>query len=283
MPRTVSTHCVVRPSASVWSVALCALATAAGAQPASPGLAPSYPARPVRIIVPFAPGANADLIGRIVAQRVSPMWGQPVVLDHRPGGSTNIGTELAARAPADGYTLLLVVPPIAVNKSLFRTLPFDVLTDFAPIILCTRVPNVMSVHPSVPARTLRELIALAKARPGQLNFDSGGQGSANHMAGELLKLTAGINIVHVPYKGSAPAITDGVGGHVEMIFVGVSSILQLIEAGRLRPLASPSSAGWLAKKISCRSAPERYVRRARACRRRKHSASSISPSSCCPS
>ena len=240
MPRTVSTHCVVRPSASVWSVALCALATAAGAQPASPGLAPSYPARPVRIIVPFAPGANADLIGRIVAQRVSPMWGQPVVLDHRPGGSTNIGTELAARAPADGYTLLLVVPPIAVNKSLFRTLPFDVLTDFAPIILCTRVPNVMSVHPSVPARTLRELIALAKARPGQLNFDSGGQGSANHMAGELLKLTAGINIVHVPYKGSAPAITDGVGGHVEMIFVGVSSILQLIEAGRLRPLATGS-------------------------------------------
>jgi len=194
----------------------------------------------VRIIVPFAPGANADLIGRVVAQRVSPMWGQPVLLDNRPGGSTNIGSELVARAPADGYTLLLVAPPIAINVSLFRKLPYDTLTDFAPIILCTRVPNVLSVHPSVPARSLRELVALAKARPGQLNFGSGGQGSANHMAGELLKMSAGINIVHVPYKGSAPAITDGVGGHVEMIFVGISSILQLIKAGKLRPLATGS-------------------------------------------
>jgi tripartite-type tricarboxylate transporter receptor subunit TctC len=203
-------------------------------------IAQTFPVKPVRIIVPFAPGANADLIGRIVAQRVSPAWGQPVLLDNRPGGSTNIGTEQAARAPADGYTLLLVAPPIAINKSLFPKLPFDALTDFAPIILCTSVPNVMSVHPSVPARTLHELIALAKARPGQLNFGSGGQGSANHMAGELLKMTAGINIVHVPYKGSAPAIVDGVGGHVEMIFVGVSSILQLIEVGKLRPLATGS-------------------------------------------
>ncbi|HTD89505.1 MAG TPA: tripartite tricarboxylate transporter substrate binding protein [Burkholderiales bacterium] len=207
------------------------------AQLPSAGSVQSYPAKPVRIIVPLAPGANADLIGRIVAQRVSPMWGQPVLLDNRPGGSTNIGSEMAARAPADGYTLLLVAPPIAINVSLFNKLPFNAITDFAPIIQCTSVPNVMSVHPSVPARNLRELIALAKARPGQLNFGSGGQGSANHMAGELLKLTAGINIVHVPYKGSAPAITDGVGGHVEMIFVGISSILQLIEAGKLRPLA----------------------------------------------
>ena len=139
---------------------------------------------------------------------------------------------------ADGYTLLLQAPPLAINMSLFRKLPYDTLRDFAPIILLTRVPNVMSVHPSVPARSVKELVALAKARPGQLNFGSGGQGSANHMAAELLKLAAGINIVHVPYKGSAPAIVDAVGGHVEILFVGVSSIIQLIEVGKLRPLAS---------------------------------------------
>lgn len=217
-----------------------AVAPAAWAQPAVTITGQTYPLKPVRMVVPFAPGANADLIGRIVAQRVAPLWGQPLLLDNRPGGSTNIGAELVARAPADGYTLLLVAPPVAINMSLFRKLNYNTLTDFAPIIHCTSVPNVMSVHPSVPARNLRELVALAKARPGQLNFGSGGQGSANHMAGELLKMTAGINIVHVPYKGSAPAITDGVGGHVEMIFVGISSILQLIEAGKLRPLATGS-------------------------------------------
>lgn len=160
--------------------------------PALAQTAASFPAKPVRIIAPFAPGANADLIGRIVAQRVSPVWGQPVLLDNRPGGSTNTGTEQAARSPADGYTLLLQAPPLAINMSLFRKLPYDTLRDFAPIILLTRVPNVMSVHPSVPARSVKELVALAKARPGQLNFGSGGQGSANHMAAELLKLTAGI-------------------------------------------------------------------------------------------
>ena len=225
--KPVIAHC-----ACVLAVCAACAVNCAWAQP--------YPAKPVRIIVPFAPGANADLIARTVAQRVSPMWGQPVILDNRPGGSTNIGTEFAARAPADGYTLLLVAPPIAINVSLFRKLSYDTLTDFAPVILCTRVPNVMLVHPSVPARTVRELVALAKARPGQLNFGSGGQGSANHMAGELLKMTAGIDIVHVPYKGSAPAIVDGVGGHVEMIFVGISSVSALIEAGKLRPLATGS-------------------------------------------
>jgi tripartite-type tricarboxylate transporter receptor subunit TctC len=201
----------------------------------------TYPVKPVRIIVPYAPGANADLIARLISQRLSPMWGQQVLLDNRPGGATNIGTTVAARAPPDGYTLLLAGPPNAINISLMSKLPYDLLSDFTSIILCTRVPNVLSVHPSVPAQNLRELIALAKARPGQLSFASGGLGSANHMAGELLKMISKIDIVHVPYKGSAPAITDVVGGHVELLFAGISSLVPHIRSGRLRAIATGST------------------------------------------
>ena len=220
----------------VTSVAVCLL----GLSPATV-LCQSYPAKPVRIIVPYAPGANADLIARLIAQRLTPVWGQQVFLDNRPGGATNIGSALAAKAPPDGYTLLLAGPPNAINISLMGKLPYDLLVDFAPLILCTRVPNVLSVHPSVPAHNLRELIALAKARPGQLSFASGGLGSANQMAGELLKIAAKINIVHVPYKGSAPAITDTVGGHVELLFAGISSLVPHIKSGKLRPLATGST------------------------------------------
>ena len=201
----------------------------------------SYPAKTVRIIVPYAPGANADLITRLIAQRLAPAWGQQVLLDNRPGGATNIGSAFAARSAPDGYTLLLAGPPNAINIPLMRKLPYDLLTDFAPIILCTRIPNVLSVHPSVPARSVRELIALAKARPGQLNFASGGLGSANQMAGEQLKMIAKIDIVHVPYKGSAPAIVDAIGGQVEMLFAGISSLISHIKSGRLRPLATGST------------------------------------------
>lgn len=203
--------------------------------------AQSYPARTVRIIVPYAPGANADLIARTVAQRVAPVWGQQVILDNRPGGATNIGSALAAKSPPDGYTLLLAGPPNAINISLMGKLPYDLMADFTPIVLATRVPNVLSVHPSLPARTLAELIALARSRPGQLSFASGGLGSANQMAGELLKINAKIDIVHVPYKGSAPAITDTIGGHVEMLFAGISSLIPHIKNGRLRPLATGST------------------------------------------
>ena len=201
----------------------------------------SYPGKPVRIIVPYAPGANADLITRLIAQRLAPVWGHQVLLDNRPGGATNIGSAFAARSAPDGYTLLLAGPPNAINIPLMRKLPYDLLTDFAPIILCTRIPNVLSVHPSVPARSVRELIALAKARPGQLNFASGGLGSANQMAGEQLKMIAKIDIVHVPYKGSAPAIIDAIGGQVEMLFAGISSLISHIKSGRLRPLATGST------------------------------------------
>jgi tripartite-type tricarboxylate transporter receptor subunit TctC len=205
------------------------------------GWAQAFPARPVRIIVPYAPGANADLIGRIVSQRLAPLWGQQVVLDNRPGGATNIGSALAAKSPADGYTLLLAGPPNAINISLMSKLPYDFMADFAPLVLATRVPNVLSVHPSLPARTVNEFIALAKARPGQLSFASGGLGSANQMAGELFKINAKINIVHVPYKGSAPAIIDTIGGQVELLFAGISSLLPHINSGRLRPLATGST------------------------------------------
>ena len=200
-----------------------------------------FPVRPVRVIVPYAPGANADLIARTVAQRVAVVWGQQVILDNRPGGATNIGSVLAAKSPPDGYTLLLAGPPNAINISLMGKLPYDFMADFTPLVLATRVPNVLSVHPSLPARTLAELIALAKSRPGQLSFASGGLGSANQMAGELLKINAKIDIVHVPYKGSAPAIIDTIGGQVDLLFAGISSLLPHIRSGRLRPLATGST------------------------------------------
>ncbi|MGZ5151879.1 MAG: Bug family tripartite tricarboxylate transporter substrate binding protein [Burkholderiales bacterium] len=201
----------------------------------------TWPTKPVRIVVPYAPGANADLIARLVAQRLSPSWAQQVLLDNRPGAATNIGSVFAARSAPDGHTLLLAGPPNAINIPLMRKLPYELLAELAPIILCARVPNVLSVHPSVPVRNVRELIALAKARPGQLNFASGGLGSANQMAGEQLKMIAKIDIVHVPYKGSAPAITDAVGGHVEMLFAGVSSLVTHFKSGRLRPLTTGST------------------------------------------
>jgi len=217
-----------------WIVALLAAAPAGA-------YAQAYPGKAVRLIVPYSAGANADLIARIVAQRLAPVWGHQLMLDNRPGGATNIGSALAAKSPPDGYTLLLAGPPNAINISLMGKLPYDFMTDFAPIVLGTRVPNVLSVHPSLPARSLAELIALAKARPGQLSFASGGLGSANQMAGELLKINAKVNIVHVPYKGSAPAITDAIGGHVEMLFAGISSLIPHIKSGRLRPLATGST------------------------------------------
>jgi len=198
----------------------------------------SYPAKTVRIIVPYAPGANADLITRLIAQRLAPAWGQQVLLDNRPGGATNIGSAFAARSAPDGYTLLLAGPPNAINIPLMRKLPYDLLTDFAPIILCTRIPNVLSVHPSVPARSVRELIALAKARPGQLNFASGGLGSANQMAGEQLKMIAKIDIVHVPYKGSCHRRTGGnaVRGY---LFADITYQKRQVETSRDRQHAAP--------------------------------------------
>jgi tripartite-type tricarboxylate transporter receptor subunit TctC len=199
--------------------------------------AQQYPTRTVRIVVPYAPGGNTDFTARSVAQKLTDIFGQQVVVDNRPGGATNIGTELVAKAAPDGYTLLMGGASNAINMSLFAKPPYDTLRDFQMISLCVQGANVLAVHPALPARNLKELIALAKSKPGQLNFSSSGIGSSNQMAGELFKVMAGINIVHVPYKGNAPAITDTIGGQVEMTFSGVPALVPHIESGRLRGIA----------------------------------------------
>ena len=212
-----------------------ALATALFA--ALPAAAQNYPVRPVRMIVPFAAGGNTDITARAIGARLSEVFGQQVVVENRPGGATNIGSELVAKAPADGYTILMGGATNAINMSTQAKPPYDTLRDLAPVILCVKGANVLSMHPSVPARNLKELIALARARPGQLNFPSSGLGSSNQMAGELFKMMAKINIVHVPYKGNAPALTDTIAGHVEMMFSGVPALIPHIQSGRLRAIA----------------------------------------------
>jgi tripartite-type tricarboxylate transporter receptor subunit TctC len=211
------------------AAALCVIGSHASAQ--------TYPVKPVRVIVPYAAGGGTDTVARFIAQQITPQWGQQMIVDNRPGGGTNIGSEAVARAPADGYTLLMGGAANAINMTLFRKMPYDTMKDLAPIVLCTHGANALSVHPSVPAKNLRELIGIAKSRPGQLHFASAGIGSSNHMAGELLKMMANIDIVHVAYKGNTPAMADAVGGHVEMVFAGVTATIPLIKAGRLRGIA----------------------------------------------
>ncbi len=207
---------------------------------AAPALSQNYPVRTVRIVVPYAAGGNTDIVARMVAQHLSTAWGQQVIVDNRPGGATNIGSEMVARAQPDGHTLLMGGASNAINMTLFRKPPYDTLKDFSPIVLCTVGANLLSVHPSIPVKNLRELMALARARPGQLNFASSGIGSSNHMAGELFKLMAKINIAHVPYKGNTPALADLVGGHVEMGFAGITAQIPLMDSGRLRGIAVSS-------------------------------------------
>lgn len=214
---------------SVVLLAAATLAFHAGAQ--------NYPSRTVRIIVPYAAGGNTDITARAIGARLAEVFGQQVIVDNRPGGGTNIGSELAAKAPPDGYTLFMGGASNAINMTLYAKPPYDTLRDFAPITLCVKGANVLSVHPSLPAKNLKELIALAKQRPGQLNFASSGLGSSNQMAGELFKMMAGINIVHVPYKGNAPALTDAIAGNVEMVFSGVPALVPHIKSGRLRAIA----------------------------------------------
>jgi tripartite-type tricarboxylate transporter receptor subunit TctC len=202
--------------------------------------AQSYPSRTVRIIVPYAAGGNTDYTARTVGAHLAQMWGQQVIVDNRPGGGTNIGSELAARAAPDGYTLFMGGASNAVNMTLYSKPPYDTLRDFAPVVWCVQGAAILAVHPSLPAKNLKELIALAKARPGQLNFGSAGVGSSNHMAGELLKAMAGVNIVHVSYKGNTPSITDAIAGNVEMVFSGVPALIPHMKSGRLRGLAISS-------------------------------------------
>lgn len=200
-----------------------------------------YPERPVKLIVPFAPGGGSDLTARIISQRLGDALGKQVVVENRAGGASNIGTEAVARAAPDGYTLLLATLSTSVNASLFPKLSFNVLKDFEPVSLFGAVPLMVVVHPSFPAQSIHELIALAKAKPSELNYASGGLGTANHVAGELFKNLAGVQITHVPYKGGGPALADLLGGHVSVLFSTLTSTLDLVKAGRLRALATTGS------------------------------------------
>jgi tripartite-type tricarboxylate transporter receptor subunit TctC len=202
--------------------------------------AQTYPVKPVRFIVPFATGGASDIVGRVVGQKIGEIWGQTVVIDNRAGGSGMIGTELVARAAPDGYVLLVVEPTFAITPGLFSKVPFDVQKDFAPIVQIGQAPQVLVVHPSVPVKTVKELIALARAKPGQLNFASPGTGTTGHLGLELFKMMAKVDMVHIPYKGAGPAVADLLGGQISVAVVSVSSAQTNIKAGRLRALGVTS-------------------------------------------
>ena len=197
----------------------------------------SFPSKPVRLIIGYPPGGSADITARLMAQRLSERLGQLFLVESRPGGGTNIATEAVVRAPADGYTLLLVAPANAINVSLYEKLNYSFSRDIVTIAGLIRFPNVMEVNPSIPAKTVPEFIAHAKANPGKLNMASSGNGSTIHVSGELFKMMTGISMTHVPYKGSAPALTDMIGGQVQVMFDNVPTSLEFIKAGKLRPLA----------------------------------------------
>ena len=200
--------------------------------------AQNFPVKPVRVITPFTAGSAIDTLARVVGQKLGDTWGQQVVIDNRIGANGIIGTEAAAKAPPDGYTVYLGnISTLAVNPHLYLKLPYDALRDFAPVTLAATIPVVLVVHPSLPVKSVRELIPLAKAHPGQLNYASGGTGSAQHLPMEMLRVETGINIVHVPYKGLGPAFSDVLGGQVPMMFTGVSNVVPYMKTGRLRVLA----------------------------------------------
>ena len=216
------------------------LAAGAAALPAVPhgAWAQAYPSRqPVRIVVGFPPGGATDIMARLMGDWLTERLGQQFLVENKPGASGNIGIEIVAKAPADGYTLLTVVTPVAINPALFTNLPFDFMRDIAPVIYLARLAYVVVVNPSVPAATLPELIAYAKANPGKINYGSAGAGTPQNITCELFKMMSGVNLVHVPYKGGAPAVADLVAGHVQVIFAPVSEAIPHIKAGKLRALA----------------------------------------------
>ena len=206
-----------------------------------PANAQPYPSKPIRLVVPYTPGAGTDTIARILAQKTSESLGQQVVIDNRPGAGGTIGTEIVAKAPADGYTLLFAPTSHAINPGIYPKLGYDTLKDFAPISVVASLPVVLAVEPSVPAISVRELVALAKSKPGQLTMASSGNGTVFHLTGELFKDAAGINIIHVPFKGGAPAVAALLGGQVNMTFETSVTLLPHIRSGKLRALgvASP--------------------------------------------
>ena len=200
-------------------------------------VAQTFPSKPIRIVVPFTPGGPNDILARMIGQRYTVVWGQQTLVDNRPGGGTVIGTDIVAKAPADGHTLLMVSTSHAANPSLMPKLPFDTLRDFVSVGQAVSSPNVLVVHPSVPARNTRELLDIAKARPGQITFASGGSGAATHLAGELLKILGGVEMTHIPYKGAGPATIDLISGQVTWMFGTILPTIPHVRAGKLRALA----------------------------------------------
>jgi tripartite-type tricarboxylate transporter receptor subunit TctC len=208
--------------------------TAAHAQPA-------YPQKSIRMVVPFPPGGGTDILARLFGQKMSETLGQPIIIDNRGGAGGTIGTDIAAKAPPDGYTLILVSGSHAINASLYTKLPYDAVNDFAPITQIATSPGILVVNPSLPVKSVKDLIALARAKPGQINYASAGSGTPPHLAGELFKVMAKIDMVHVPYKGNAPAFTDVIGGQVSLIFPTMPSAMPFIKSGKLRPIAVTSA------------------------------------------
>ena len=229
----------MRLLAGLTAVTLCA--GLLGLQPAAAQDAAGYPDRPVRLVVPFPSAGAMDSIARILGEKISANWGQQIVVENRPGAGGNIGSGLVAKAEPDGYTLLMVSIGHAVNPSLYAKVPFDPIKDFAPITLVAAVPNMLVVHPSVPVGSVQELIALAKEQPGMITYASAGYGTSIHLAGELFKSMADVDLRHIPYKGSGPAVTDLIGGHVQVMFDSITSALPHVRAGNLKALGVTSA------------------------------------------
>jgi tripartite-type tricarboxylate transporter receptor subunit TctC len=229
-----------RYSATLCSVMLLVSAAAANAASTDAG----FPSRPIRLIVPFSPGGGTDLTARLIAQKLTEAWHQQVVVDNRPGANGTIGVTIAAKSSPDGYTLTMISSSHTVNVNLLKTIPYDLMRDLQPVTQATRQPYALVVNPSLPAKSVRELIALAKAKPGTLNFGSSGRGGLSHLAGEMFGELAGIKIVHIPYKGGNPAMIDVIAGRIDMLF---STLLQAgphVKAGRLRALAVTTAKRW---------------------------------------
>ena len=209
--------------------------------PATAQVQTPYPSKPIRLVVPFTPGGSTDILARSIGQELTKAWGQSVIVDNVPGAGGSIGADKVAKSPADGYTLLMGhIGTLAVNPSLYPKLPYNPVKDFAPVAWVARVPNVLVVHPGVPAKNVQELVAYAKSKPGQLSYGSGGNGSAANLATEYFKMQTGTAIVHIPYRGTAPAVTDLIGGQIQILFTGAPAVLGQIKSGQLRALAVSS-------------------------------------------
>jgi tripartite-type tricarboxylate transporter receptor subunit TctC len=206
-------------------------------RPAGAQAPDSWPGKPVRFILPFPPGGGTDILGRLIAERLTANLGQPVVTENRGGAGGNVGAEAAAKSAPDGYTIVLVAPSLTISPSLYSKLNYDPVKDFAPVSLVATVPNVMVTNPAVPANTLAEFIRLAKSKPGEMNFGSGGSGTSNHLAGELFNIVAGVKLVHVPYKGVNLAMNDVLSGRIQLVVIGIPATVPNIKAGKLRALA----------------------------------------------